>query len=80
MNHLNISEIDISVRDINLLVVNAFNKKNYALAFKYSKNVIKNINNESLVLNKIQYYFNYAFLNKILKFDSIKYFLLHLFH
>lgn len=76
MNHLNISEIDISIRDINLLAINAFNKKNYTNALKYSKNIIKNINKEQIVLNKIQYYFNYAYINKMLKYNYINYLIL----
>lgn len=76
MNNINISEIDISVRDINLLAVNAFIKKKYEHALKYTKNVIKNINNENLILNKIQYYFNYAYINKILKYEYTTYLIL----
>ncbi len=77
MNQLKLSEVDISVRDINLLCINAFKNNNFYTAVKYSNYVINNIDKETNEYNRIEYYFNNAFINNFLKSNnSIKYYIL----
>jgi len=78
MKSIELLQVDIPISDVNLLCVNSYVEKNYVQARRYSEVIIKNLYKEEFLHNKIQYYFNYAFINKIFVSVSIsiKYFML----